>query len=189
MRHGFTLIEILIVLAISVMLTGIAITYSSIGRQQVALTVAQSQVAQVILRAKDLAVATYSEVPGECGYGAYFDVPDNTYSIFAFVPGGGCGSVASTTANGIQTNEIVPAGNEAWNVSLGTNVRLASTTNNNQLLLVMFYPPQPDVFMVLADATSTFLQPDSTSSKVYLTTADGSASTSITVDAQGGVTF
>lgn len=203
MRKGFTLIEILIIVAISAMLSAIAIVYTSIGRSEVALTVASSQVAQVILRAKELSLATYRVAPGTCGYGVLLDIANNSYSLFAFTPQAAdhpevygaippCPSVAATTAAGIaiaaSPAEIALSTNGTWEVSLGPQVKLQDGGNGDTLAIIMFYPPDPTVFVTQYPATSTFLSPPVTS-KVYLVTADGAVSTTVSVNAAGGVTF
>src|SRR5205823_134766 len=83
---GFTIVELLIVVAISAMLASIAIGYSSISRNQVALSVETAKVAESIIRAKSLAIATYASIPGTCAYGVSVDIAQNRYSIFAFTP-------------------------------------------------------------------------------------------------------
>lgn len=203
MRKGFTLIEILLIVGISALLSAIAIVYTGIGRSEVALTVASSQVAQVILHAKELSLATYHEAPGICGYGVYLDIADNTYSLFAFTPQPAdhpavygsippCPGIASTTAAGIAIGaspaEMILSSNSAWNVSLGPQVKLVDGGNGDTLAVIMFYPPDPSVFMAQYPATNAFLSP-AAASKVYLETADGSAAATVSVDAAGGVTF
>ena len=59
-RKGFTLIEILIVLAITAVLSGLAIVYTHVGQNQISLSIEESKIAQLILEAKELSIATYS---------------------------------------------------------------------------------------------------------------------------------
>lgn len=193
-RRGFTIIEVLIVIAISTMLATIALTYTSISRNQIALSVETSKVAESILRAKNLAVATYNTSPGTCAYGVYFNIPGNSYSIFAFTPDpakyGGkvppCPSVASTTAAGLTLSganaEMQPYTQGSWNVPIGQGVKLISASDN--IVAVIFYPPSPDTLISrdgVTYATST--------SAVYLETVDGSRSASVSVNLAGQVNF
>ncbi|MGC9599322.1 MAG: prepilin-type N-terminal cleavage/methylation domain-containing protein [Minisyncoccia bacterium] len=195
---GFTLIELLVIVAISAMLSAIAITYTSIARNQVALSVETSKVAQFILRAKSLAIATYNSAPGTCGYGASFDIANNAYSLFAYNPDPSkyngavspCPSVASTTALGISSGEMGQYSQSSWDVSLANGVRMESGGNGNDLALVLFSPPDPAV--LISRDGQNFLDPALTqnmTSKVHLVTADGSASTTISVNAAGQVNF
>lgn len=197
MRKGFTLIEILVVVAISAMVSVIALSYTTIARNQVALSVETAKVAQSILRAKNLAVATYNTSPGTCGYGVTINIPGNTYSIFAYDPATStygpippCPSIASTTAAGVTSTEEVfyPDLQSAWQVSLANGVYLKSGGANADLVTVIFYPPAPTTLLSGDGAT---LNPPATASalNVYLSTVDGSANSVITVNPAGQVTF
>ena len=139
---GFTLVELLIAIGISVMLTALTFSYTNIGKNQVALSVEGAKVAQSVLFAKNLAVATYHTVPGTCGYGVYVNAANNTYSIFAFVPSTStkpayagdaspfCPSLSSTISAGITVDgaipEIVPYSPASWNVPLASGVDFTS---------------------------------------------------------------
>ncbi len=195
---GFTLLELLIVIAISAMLSAIAITYTSIARNQVALSVETAKASQFILRAKSLAIATYNSAPGTCGYGASFNIANNTYSLFAYTPDPSkyngtvspCPSVASTTALGISSGEMGQSSQSSWNVPLANGVRMESGGNGDDLALVLFSPPDPAV--LISRDGQNFLDPAATqniTSKVYLITADGSASATISVSAAGQINF
>jgi len=82
--RGFTLIEVLIVLAISVLLTSVVLTYSASGRDQVYLGIQKAQLAQVISKAKSLAISTYNQPDVPCGYGVWFDYQSRRYEIFRY---------------------------------------------------------------------------------------------------------
>lgn len=198
---GFTLIEIIVVIAISAMLSVIAITYTSIERNQIALTVEASKIAGTILRAKELSITTYANSTSTCAYGASFNLAQNTYSIFAFNPdpakygGAGsippCPSVASTTAAGISSStETASYSSASWNVAVANGVRIQSGGQGDDLAFVIFYPPAPAV--IISRDGKNFLDPKVTpniTSKVYLVTADGKTSSTISVNGGGQVTF
>jgi prepilin-type N-terminal cleavage/methylation domain-containing protein len=201
LMKGFTLIELLIVLGISALLSGIAITYTSVERNQIALSVETSKIAGFILRAKELSVVTYAQNPKTCAYGVSFDVARNTYSLFGFNPDpakyGGPGSVppcpraASTTAAGISpSTETVQYSPDSWNISPTNGVRLRSGGNGDDLVVVLFYPPAP-VTLMSRDG-GTFLDSQvtpNTTSRVYLVTSDGKSSSMISVNAAGQISF
>ncbi len=201
MRKGFTLLELLIVIGISAMLSAIAIVYSGLARNQVALSVETAKIAQVILRAKGLSVATYSgsSVSGACGYGALFNVASNTYSIFAYEPQNHppehmapppCPDDTLASTSPIYANEIAQYSPATWNVPLANGVRLTTSTAGDNLSIVLFYPPNPDIF--ISRDGQNFLDPavvNPVTSKVYLVTVDGSASATIAVNGAGQVTF
>ena len=72
-RKGFTLIEIFITVSISVLLSAAMILYNRTGERQIALFKDQARVINLILRAKSLALQTYTEGSAACGYGVHFD--------------------------------------------------------------------------------------------------------------------
>ena len=79
----------LVVVAISAMLATIAISYGGIERDQTGLSVEKTKMAEFILQARSLALATYKNsntLVNTCGYGVLINNPPNTYSIFAYTP-------------------------------------------------------------------------------------------------------
>ena len=72
---GFTLIEILVVVSITALLSSILIVYSRVGERQILLFREQAKIINMILKSKSLALQTY--VTGEkiCGYGVHFEAP------------------------------------------------------------------------------------------------------------------
>ena len=199
--RGFTLIELLVVLGISALLSAIAITYTGVERNQIALSVETSKIVGSILRAKELSVVTYAQSPNVCAYGVAFNVAQGTYSLFGFSPDpakyGGPGSIppcpgaASTTAAGISSStEMIQYSLESWSVPPANGVRLQSGGGGDDLAVVLFYPPAP-VTLISRDGTS-FLDPQTTpntTSRVHLTTSDGKSSSTISVNVAGQVNF
>lgn len=187
---GFTLIELLIVVAISAMLSSIAVVYSSIERNQITLSVETAKIAGFILQAKNLAIATYGGETNACAYGVSF--ASSTYSIFAFSPSSAppCPSAASTTAVGISAADMSPYSVNSWKVPLAGGVRMKSGGNGDDLVIILFYPPAPAA--LISRGGGNFLDPriiPNITSKVYLTTTDGKASSMISVNAAGQVSF
>ena len=183
---GFTLIEILVVVVVSLILSTIAIGYSGIGRDQVALSVETTKVSQFILQARSLSIATYGNAGGTCAYGVAFHAVSGTYSIFGYTPAGvtSCPSAGSSeiTASSILSDQKTYT--EGTNdVHVGNGV-VMSTTGNDTLSAILFYPPDPQVFLVCSDGSLC-----SFSGKIYLGTADGNMSRTITVDQGGQVNF
>lgn len=204
-KSGFTLIEVLIVVAITAVLSSLAIVYSHVGQDQVALSVEESKVAQFIEEAKELSVATYSTDIATCGYGVHFNYAAQTYSLFEYdsaspVQSGGrdiCPTIASTTdpVGGIgQYEQPYTSGNNQVHVAAGVTMvdgGLASDTIQD----VLFYPPDPCTLIALS-GQQTFLE-DCTAgagappeeSYVYLTTVDKSQSRSISISPAGQVSL
>lgn len=183
-KRGFTLIEVLIVIAISVMLTAITITYNGVARDQTALSVEKTKISQFVLQARSLSIATYGNASGTaCGYGVSFDSVQKTYSIFAYVPnateGASCPAESTITSMPTSSTEAEYT-NEAWKVHPQNGITF-STAGPNALSLALFYPPNPDTFLFnssgarLAQAT------------INLVSADGSST--ISVNSAGQVSF
>jgi len=197
-NKGFTLVEILIVLSISALLSGLAIVYTHIGQNQITLSIEESKIAQLILEAKQLSVATYSSNNNTCAYGMQFNYTDQTYSLFAYnaavsspsAPGRPiCPSVASTTA-GINAGAVAKYADGSWNIHVSSGVKIidagaASTT----IYYVLFYPPNP--FTLMSFDGSTFLgaytNPIAPTGNIYLETSDGGTARTITVNSAGQV--
>jgi len=202
MRRGFTLVEILIVVAISGLLSAIALVYSGVARNQVALSVETAKVAQTILKAKSLAIATYkgSGTAVDCGYGVVFSPSTNRYSIFAYTPGNyppehnvapPCPNDTVGSTSPIYANEMASTSPDTWNIPIANGVKMNGAPSD-ALTVVMFYPPAPDTYISrdpASGAGQTFLNSGTITSKVYLVTVDGSASDTITVNSAGQVTF
>lgn len=206
-NSGFTLVEILVVLAITAVLSGLAIVYSHVGQNQVALSVEESKVAQLILEAKELSIATYSTNVATCGYGVHFNYAgtSSTYSLFEYnsaspAPGGGreiCPSIASTTnpsnGNGIEQYEQEYESG-SYNLFMAPGVTLKNGgAASNTIQDILFYPPNPCTLISL-DA-KTFLDNCTGSagppaeSYVYLATVDGSEARAISVSPAGQVSL
>ncbi|MEK7608824.1 MAG: prepilin-type N-terminal cleavage/methylation domain-containing protein [Patescibacteria group bacterium] len=130
-RKGFTLIETLIVIAITALLSSFVLTYTSTSREQVALYIEQSKLSQTVLRAKSLTLSTYNQPTIPCGYGVSIDAPTNTYTLFSYGTAP-CGSIASIDPSlvfVVKTN------------ALSSQIRIANRPESVQYIL--FSPPDP----------------------------------------------
>jgi prepilin-type N-terminal cleavage/methylation domain-containing protein len=188
---GFTLIEIIIVIAISAVLATIAIAYNSAERDTVALSVETAKISQTILDAKGLALAMYTGAGGGglvCGYGVHFAAAMDEYSIFQYMPGGAnCPSLASTTADGIDESAMQPYTSSTWQVPLANGVKFASGGAGDDLSVVFFYPPMPTTLMSTSTANPHVL--GASEGTVYLETLDNKASSTVSVSAGGQVNY
>jgi len=196
-KKGFSLIELLVAIAISALLSAIAIVYSNQGQSQIALSVEATKVAQLTLQARQLAIATYSVGALACGYGMYFNVPSSTYSLFVYTPPiaqstGYCPSIASTTAAGFHpATDMVQYSNETWNVHTSQGVSMYSnTTSTPSLVAVIFIPPNPTTLIAnVNNATSGGYLFGATTSYVNLITTIGGATKNVGVNQIGQATF
>jgi prepilin-type N-terminal cleavage/methylation domain-containing protein len=168
-RQGFTLFEIIVVIAISMLLSTMVIVYSGSSRQQVALSVEAAKIAQVISRAKALTLSTYSSGSVDCGYGVKFDFANRKYQIESWTAPG-CNALLGPTTSSTG-NFSLPAG-----VTFGTGP--------NRLEEIMFVPPDPVTAVVIGGAII-----QNATAKVYLETQDGVGKREVTVSTAGQITF
>jgi prepilin-type N-terminal cleavage/methylation domain-containing protein len=185
---GFTVIELLVVLAISALLSTLAITYSSVSRNYVALSVQESKLTQLILQAKALSIATYASGNGSaaCGYGVVISTSTTpqTYSIFVYHPAGTppCPTETTAQSNGISAAVEQSSTSATWQVPIAQGVKIQSGSNN--LAAVLFYPPNPDT--LLSSDGKTFENPEAPLN-IYLVTIDGKNTATLTINAGGQV--
>lgn len=203
-NKGFTLVEMLVVIAIMGLLSGMAIVYSHTGQDQIALSIEESKIAQLILQAKELSIATYSTDSATCAYGVEFDYASSTasttYSLFAYdsaVDSGGrmiCPSVASTAAQ-IFPGDIQPYQSGSWQIQVAQGVVLQDDGPASDTIQdILFYPPDPctlisfdgKIFQTLCGPSGDYPPAES---NVYLSTVDGSLSRTITVNGAGQVSL
>jgi prepilin-type N-terminal cleavage/methylation domain-containing protein len=200
-KKGFTMIELLVVIAITAMLSSIAIIYSHVGQNQIALSIEASKIGELILQAKELSIATYSQAQNTCAYGIHFDYPAQNYSLFEYnmKSSGFCPSIASTTALGGMKAPGAPQQEEysvgSWNVHIARGVVMlypTSTPASDTIEDILFYPPNPFTFInFIGNTTSgqgTFTE-NPTPGNIYLRTSDGSESRTVTINSSGQVSL
>jgi len=189
-RAGFTLLEMLVVIGITTLLSVVAIGYSKAGQNEVALTVETSKIAEVVLQAKELAINTYGTTANgskACAFGVHFDANAQTYSLFAFITvGAHCPSLASTTVTTFvysdpsMVQEYQPS---SWNIPVTQGVQIDSTDFSD----VLFYPPAPITLINPLNAVK-FSSP-SGASNINLSTIDDKNHSVISISPEGQVTF
>ncbi len=174
MKRGFTLIEILIVVAITALLSGFILTYTSTGRDQVILSIEEAKVAQTVLRAKSLSIATYgvagASVP--CGYGVHFYFDEQAFSLFRY---------DAPDCNTIQA--IDPAYMSVLSSStLSTSVKFIDSAD--KLGDILFIPPNPDTLLWQPDVAAT-----TTSGEIDISTRKGDSIRVVNINSAGQISF
>ena len=185
-RVGFTLIETLIVIAISAMLSAIAVGYSSVSRNEISLSIESSKVAQLVLQAKSLSIATYGDLSGTCGYGVSFDPGTQEYSLFAYHPQWSVTCPPASSIASITAGDMVPYTEGTSNIHVANGVVLSAGFAQDGIAEVLFYPPNPQAFITRIGDNGAFTDQNS---NIYLGTVDGTASAMISVSAAGQVSF
>jgi prepilin-type N-terminal cleavage/methylation domain-containing protein len=197
-RAAFTLIEMLVVIGISTLVSAAAIIYSNVGQNEVALTVETAKVAQLILQARELALDTYSVSSGACGYGVHFDLNSQpqTYSLFAYTPetGGRCPSLATVMAGGLSSSTMMSQyAPSSWQLPVAQGVSLVvpgTAPCNNPMTDILFYPPAPTTLIVNAsNRNGMFSSPSLPESSICFMTTDGNNAASVTVNPEGQINF
>lgn len=187
--QGFTLIEVLIVIAITALLASFIIIYGSTAREQTSLFVEEAKIMNLILQAKSLSVTTLASSTGAvielpCAYGFEVDYANNTYSIVAYVKdfSGQClasGGLDGGTGN-LDTSRIVYLPNEVFTPE--NNLTLVK--NSDSLDDVLFRPPEPTTYLFPTAPAAPVLP----SRKIYIQSANGATSGVILVSEAGQVT-
>lgn len=160
---GFTVIETLIVAVIIVSVSAYVVAWSNVGRRQTILQLETHKVAELILRAKSLAITTFNRPLSTCGYGVEVDYQTQTYSLFSYTP-----SPSQPTCTSIP---VINAPNRSYisgeSLKINSGVRLVGT-NSDSLTFVLFVPPDPRVLISTNSGGSVGAGP----AKVYLETID-----------------
>ena len=196
-ENGFTIIELMVVVGVTITLTSMALIFGNPSRQNLVLSVEQAKLSQVILRAKSLAISTYNQPPVPCGYGVAIDYGSNSYSIFRYEkynPGKktkNCGGI-----NQILTSITCPPYVEAdppYGGSLPPHCYKDEETYvlppgisfdgsvEDPLDYVFFRPPDP--------ATLLFPNPDLNPPQKNITLSNSMGSRSIIVNSVGQLSF
>jgi len=192
-NRGFSLIEVLIVIAISGMLSAIVITYSGTSKNITSLSVEAAKISQFLFQAKSLAIATYSNPDPSnpwCGYGVSFDYSGNgTYSIFAYKRPSdlsSCPNASTTRARGVLPSEMAKYSDATWQVKVVKGIALKKM-NPGSVSFVLFYPPAPTTLINLVDTASNQFVDNEPSNIHLLPIGGGTNSQTISINSAGQI--
>lgn len=141
-QKGFTIIEMLVIVGIMLLMSGVLIIYSRSGETASVVIRQAAKMVSDINRTKNLAITTASFKTSEgsmvhpCGYGVYFDSVNepNRYIIFADLSSDCDVSDHIRPIDGLSDLETIPL----------TTPLAISNKNINQ---VFFLSPDPTVFL------------------------------------------
>lgn len=177
---GFSLIEILVVIGVTTIITGVFIAYSSGSREVLALSLEKAKVAQLILRAKSFALSTKTETGVFiCGYGLLVDETSETFTLFRYE--GDRAECAAAESNLLNPSLVRIIESHI----LGPSVRFDQRVlRGNELESVLFIPPEPTAVIVAGgDVTAG-------AAVIYLRGVGSAArKAAITVSPNGQVSF
>lgn len=153
-NRGSSLVELSVVVMITIILSSIVfVGLGRTSRNYTALYVEQAKIAELILRAKSLAISTYNIPPVPCGYGVRVDNPLNVNRSYALViydiPSDDprCVNIATLPIdasrirvfqeNGVDVSYKLPSG-----IVFGV-----SPSPDPILRYVIFVPPDPNTYL------------------------------------------
>jgi len=179
MRRGATLIEVLIAIAVTTILSSVLIIYGGASRAQLNLYVETVKFAQVVLRAKSMSIALYSGSSSEpaCGYG--IRIASSSYDLFRY-------QVASVA----ECNNITPANQADYVVVQHYSLNSAfkfdpapGITEGAPLSEILFVPPEPTTYLWGGDGNS--IHP----SGIAVLTDGNNSNRTITVTTAGQISY
>lgn len=145
-RNGFTLIELIVVLGITALLSSILISYNSTSRQQLALYAEQIKFVETILRAKALSLSpSIQSSSGVCGYGVQIDYTAMNYSLFR------CGMPKETDCQSIDSINVCSR-TIISTLDMNNNVKFITQDGTPRLDEILFIPPDPKTLVVSGGA-------------------------------------
>jgi type II secretory pathway pseudopilin PulG len=169
LMKGFTLIETVVVVAITMILSGIVLAYSRSTERQILLYRDQAFIVGVINRAKSLAVQKYHETQlsgrVNCAFGVHF-APPRSFILFQDLDQGSC------PANRTYAYD---QGEEIQTLSLDNHLQFDMQSN----LDILFIPPE-------LQATTT--NPTGFPVTIVIKTNDDTRRATTTVSAAGQIT-
>src|SRR3989344_342808 len=181
-RFGFTLIELLIVIMLTTLIASFAIVYSRQAGTQIALYVEAQKMAELVFRAKSMALTAYRDpaLGNVCGFGFEIDYASQEYYLFSYdtpsLPTR-CGTIAT-----IDYGLITQLPGQRYTLSKDLELR----TSPEALQYVLFIPPNPTT-IVSRNGTGGSPSPNGVGT-IDLQTANGSVMT-IRISSGGQISF
>lgn len=176
---GFSMVEILAVLGIMSLLTGVLIVYSRTGERQILLFREQAKIINVVLRAKSLALNTYIEEGSPCAYGVHFDPALKEIRIFRDLDANGLTDDCDSTDPGlIPDNIYTPSASSPNPEDLDPPIvekldQILSFAEPLGITDIVFIPPNPDIIITPDPAPNNegsieLISPDGSSKKIKI---------------------
>lgn len=183
-RSGFTLVEVMVVMSVTAMLSALILVYNASTRETLRLFTEKARVAQLVFRAKSLALSTYTEGGIErCGYGVRFDRGAGKYALVSYAPPS-CADRAQVRTNP-EYFEEVQLSSFTLPPTLEFRDRASAGVTGEQLSYVLFLPPDPTILLARDDG-SLITTGDG---EVRLGIKDRETDAIVSVNGAGQVTF
>ncbi|MCS6789117.1 MAG: prepilin-type N-terminal cleavage/methylation domain-containing protein [Patescibacteria group bacterium] len=187
-NKGFTIVELIVVFAITTALASFLIIYNKANNNQILLSLETAKLVDLINKAKSLSISTYTGKGLTCGYGIYIDYGTNNYTLFKYgspASSNECNNIQSLNINNILTNQTYY---ELEKNYLPQNHKFEQ--NNDFLNMIFFIPPDPRVLIWKNNNAlpKTENDPDY-ESNIYLSTKDNSFKKIINLNVAGQISF
>jgi type II secretory pathway pseudopilin PulG len=154
MRSGFTLIEILVIITMLSLLSGILVIYNRSTERQILLFREQAKIINLILRAKSLALSTYTKSGSPCAYGIHLDQANKELRIFQDLDANGTTADCTTADNLYDPNSMYAAQENLDPPAIEKLDAQVSFLDPLRVTDVTFIPPNPDVIITPDPAPS-----------------------------------
>lgn len=150
-RSGFSLIEMLVVMSITLLFSTILIGYARESGRQMLLISSQAKIVNLISRAKSLSVTTFVDVlpaanaPKICGYGVRVD--KEARQVFIFRDSAlNCSDPASPNYRVFDKEGLdVKLSSNLDVFSIPDTIQFGTATATDDLIDVLFIPPDPTI--------------------------------------------
>ena len=136
-QGGYTLLEVMLILVIIGLLSGVVLANYKLGAKRSDLQLATRLLASNLRRAEQLALSTKQENGGviPCGYGVHFDTLNSSYFLYASKDGAETGCTSD--------NKIYDSGEQFESV---INLPIDITFFSPMPADIFFEPPHPTVY-------------------------------------------
>jgi len=172
-------VEVLVVISVTALLTGVSIFYNRTSQKQITLFKEQAKIINTVLRAKSLALTTYTKEGAPCAYGIHFNKDAREMRIFRDLDASGTTDDCATADNQYEATpppnaeDLDPPAVEI----LSGEISFIEPFN---LTDIVFIPPQPEVVIIPDPSPATDVA-------IEIGTADG-VSKLIKINSFGQVT-
>lgn len=168
---GFTIVELLVVLAVTVLLSGGLVFYNRLSERQLILFQEQNKIIGVFNKAKSLTLGAFGEERAPCGYGVHFEMPDAFFIFEEESPGD---DPRCFDIDFIYTANI--------DKEFGDSFKLDKATKFSELGLsdIIFIPPDP---IIVIDNNLT-----KSEALIKIKTINGSAERTVKITTAGQIT-
>lgn len=173
---GFTTIEILVVISVLTILSGILILYSRTSENQIALLKEQAKIVNTFIRARALASETFAseDTPKPCGYGVFLSLTGRSVTIFRDMPDLNTPDDC-TSADKRFTEDDPEEVFEAFVLDERVSVDLGDTS----FVEVIFIPPDPQTILNNGSLTDA---------NIVITPIEGTGSLGVRINDAGQIT-